>query len=440
MDNFYRAFEDRYRGSRELVKQRLAVYLPIVMPLLNHYRGAAVWDLGCGRGEWLELLASNGFKARGVDIDEGMLAASTALGLSVEKGDALESLKRLPDESVVVVSAFHLVEHLPFDGVRALVAEALRTLVPGGLLILETPNPENIEVGTRTFYLDPSHQRPVPSELLSFAIEFAGFPRFKVLRLQEQEALKDKQAPVGLAEVLCGVSPDYAIVAQKGAERAVLALVEDAFAKDYGVCLGDLTARFSDQARKATEGIELESRLQVAEARAEVAQALVKQAEAEARAEVAQAAVKLQDANMQLQDMLRANQHHYLLAEDRARQIQDLKSSLSWRLTLPLRWVGALFQRPPSETSLASDRNIVRKAARFVAARPRLARFAILVVGRLPSRLQKSLYEAVAGPNGQANQYETARPLPEPTALIDLPPSARRIYADLAAAIRSQQP
>ena len=117
-DGFYRAFEERYRGSRELIKGRLVAYRPFVEPLLEAYPSATALDLGCGRGEWLELLVESGFKPIGVDLDKGMLEACLERGLPVEQGDALAYLSALPDESQAVVSAFHVVEHITFDQLR----------------------------------------------------------------------------------------------------------------------------------------------------------------------------------------------------------------------------------------------------------------------------------------------------------------------------------
>ena len=85
-DGFYRAFEERYRGSRELIKVRLTAYLPFVEPLLEAYPTAEAIDLGCGRGEWLELLAGSGFKPMGVDLDKAMLEACFELGLTGRTG------------------------------------------------------------------------------------------------------------------------------------------------------------------------------------------------------------------------------------------------------------------------------------------------------------------------------------------------------------------
>jgi len=250
--NFYRAFEDRYRGSRVVILGRLQIYVDFLAPLKGLFKNASAIDLGCGRGEFLEVLLSAGFKAKGIDLDAGMLQACTELKLPAEKGDALAFLAKLPKQSQVVVSAFHVVEHMPFEQLQILVADAYRVLKPGGILILETPNPENITVATANFYLDPTHQRPIPPQLLSFVGEYAGFERVKILRLQESPTLKEKQN-VDLADVLSGASPDYSIVAQKaGSKRATKAL-DGAFAKDYGLTASELAARYENFRQRSIE-------------------------------------------------------------------------------------------------------------------------------------------------------------------------------------------
>ena len=219
---FYKAFEDRLRGSRELIKSRQEIYLPFVEPLLTFYTEPQAIDLGCGRGEWLELLKpAFGAGARGVDLDEGMLEVCRQLDLSATNADAVTALKELPDESQLVVSGFHIAEHLDFPDLQVLIQEALRVLKPAGLLILETPNPENLQVGSCNFYLDPTHNRPLPPQLLSFLAEYQGFARVKVLRLQEDKTIVEKTR-VSLREVLTGASPDYAVVAQKAADASLL--------------------------------------------------------------------------------------------------------------------------------------------------------------------------------------------------------------------------
>ena len=247
--SFYRAFEDRHRGSRDLIKSRLRAYLPFVTPLLKLYGEGAALDMGCGRGEWLELMGEAGFAAHGVDLDAGMLAACQELGLSVEQGDALEALQRLPDTSQCVVSGFHIAEHVPFPMLQEMVQEALRVLKPAGLLILETPNAENLVVGSSSFYLDPTHQRPLPPLLLSFLTEYTGFLRNKIVRLQESPELAAGETPVSLLQVLTGVSPDYAVVAQKKAAAKKLKSFDAPFDRQYGLTLEALAMRYEASLR-----------------------------------------------------------------------------------------------------------------------------------------------------------------------------------------------
>jgi len=243
---FYRAFEDRYRGSAALITERLEVYLPFLHPLLALDDEHRAIDLGCGRGEWLGVLAGQGFNAVGVDLDDGMLEQCRIEGYAVENIDAVAKLKSLADGSQVLVSGFHIAEHVPFAVLQELVGQALRVLKPGGLLILETPNAENLMVGTNSFYLDPSHEKPIPNLLLSFLAEYEGFGRSKLLRLQELSPLP---APddMRLVNVLSGVSPDYAVIAQKDAPQSTLSAFASAFDNEYGVTLEALAERFEER-------------------------------------------------------------------------------------------------------------------------------------------------------------------------------------------------
>jgi len=245
-EDFYYAFEERHRGSRELIKSRLTVYLPFLHPFKEIYeKPLTVIDLGCGRGEWLELMLENGFEPKGVDISDRMIEICRQRGFYVEKQDAVKALEDLPSDSHVVVSAFHLVEHIPFNDVYKLVKEALRVLKPGGILILETPNPENLVVASTSFYMDPTHVRPVPPLLLSFLVEYCGFFRHRILRLQESPEIL-KHGNMNLWNVLSGVSPDYAIVAQKDAEeKRILSHFDTLFnSTSVGVTLDQLVVNY----------------------------------------------------------------------------------------------------------------------------------------------------------------------------------------------------
>lgn len=251
LDNvrFYLEFENRFRGSQELIKSRLSVYLPFVIPLKSIYEELRAVDLGCGRGEWLELLKEKGFQAEGVDLDDAMVNTCRAKGLSVEKADAIEYIEKLDDESVVIVSGFHIIEHIPFESVKKLVENAYRVLKPGGLLILETPNPESLMVSTTEFYIDPTHKRPIPPNLLHFLAEYSGFARVKILRLNEPSRIQSQDV-VSLADVFFGISPDYAVVAQKSASKEQMSLFDRAFDKNYGLSRDESLMSYAEKEKQ----------------------------------------------------------------------------------------------------------------------------------------------------------------------------------------------
>ena len=243
-DSFYKAFEDQFRGSRELIKERLKAYTPFIEPLSQLYPQSGAIDLGCGRGEWLELLQDYQFDALGIDLDEAMLADCKSLSLNVEKGNALDKLAQQPNESLSLISGFHIAEHLSNSDLQFLIKESFRALKPAGLLILETPNTENITVATINFYFDPSHHRPIPAKLLQFLTQHSGFMRSKILGLQESVSIRDNPKPPTLFQVLNEASPDYAIVAQKNGPAEEMALFNDAFSRTFGLSLDGLAARY----------------------------------------------------------------------------------------------------------------------------------------------------------------------------------------------------
>ena len=255
-NNFYKSLEDKFRGSRDLIKERLTIYLPFLEVFKNIEQNVNVVDVGCGRGEWLQLLQENGIDAFGVDTDEGMLENAKKFGLNVKLIDAIEYLKSLDDESLYAISGFHIAEHLDFELLKELVKESFRVLKPAGLLILETPNPENIKIATCDFYLDPTHIKPIPPNLLSFLPEFYGFKRTKILRLQEDNELKNSDF-VSIHKIIQGASPDYAVVAQKSAKTETLELFDEVFAKDYGLQIDTLMSKFEERLENMQKNINM---------------------------------------------------------------------------------------------------------------------------------------------------------------------------------------
>ena len=183
VDAFYLAFEAEFRGGFDDVQQRMQAHRHWV----DQAPAGPAADLGCGRGEWLHLLRQWGRPARGVDLNALNAQALRGQGFDVEQADAIEWLVREPDAQLALLSAFHLAEHLGFDDLMLLFLHAQRVLLPGGVLIVETPNPENLDVASRTFWLDPTHRKPLPAGLLDLLARHAGLQVLTVARLHAPE-------------------------------------------------------------------------------------------------------------------------------------------------------------------------------------------------------------------------------------------------------------
>jgi SAM-dependent methyltransferase len=183
LDAFFATHEERFRGSRAVIKERLSVYLPVLKEAKAGGKGHPILDLGCGRGEWLELLQEQGLRAQGVDRNPAMVAECRQYALEVIESDLISYLCSLPDSSLSGVTGFHIIEHLPFDVLLRLFDETVRVLQAGGVAIFETPNPQNVLVSTHDFYLDPMHRHPLPSLLMKFIAESRGLGRVKVTPL-----------------------------------------------------------------------------------------------------------------------------------------------------------------------------------------------------------------------------------------------------------------
>ena len=139
-------------------------------------------DVGCGRGEWLDVLQENGASdSVGVDLNAVQVAICESKGHKAVQMDCIQYLASLPEGSVDMVSGFQIVEHLRFSELVELLQQCLRSLKPGGVVLLETPNPRNLIVGADTFYVDPTHKRHLDPSLLSFFAERCGFEQIRCI-------------------------------------------------------------------------------------------------------------------------------------------------------------------------------------------------------------------------------------------------------------------
>ncbi len=217
-DLMYIAFEDRFRGSREQIKEQMSVYLPYIMQAIEFSK--PVLDIGCGRCELLELLAENKIPASGIDLNTVMISKAQDAGHNVKVYDALAYLKQCPKNSLSAITGIHIIEHLSFEIMIRLLQESIRVLKPKGIIIFETPNPENVFVGAHFFYRDPTHNNPLVPETMAFIFNYIGFQQIEIKRLHPYA---DAALKIGLElEESCNFkndhfynAMDYAIIAYK---------------------------------------------------------------------------------------------------------------------------------------------------------------------------------------------------------------------------------
>jgi SAM-dependent methyltransferase len=198
----YVGFEDNFRGSSEDIRARGLDYLPLFQDASD------VLDIGCGRGEFLELLASSGIKGRGVDVNHAMVERCRARGLDVAEGDAVEYLASLPDGSVGGILAVQVVEHLQADQLVKLLELAYHKLRPGSRIVLETVNPACWYAFFASYIRDITHVHPIHPDTLRYLLIASGFQRVDV-RYREPYPELNKLQPIptsALAEVASGLA------------------------------------------------------------------------------------------------------------------------------------------------------------------------------------------------------------------------------------------
>ena len=173
--DFYTEFENKFRGSREQIKDVLSNYDGLVDYILSIDKEPTLLDIGSGRGEWIEKCNEKGVKSIGIELDSKMVIDCRNMNLNIKEGDALSLLDGFCEDSFSIVSAFHVIEHMNNENINKLLIKSKRILKPNGLLILETPSIDNFLVSTKSFYIDPTHINPIHPDLLAFIAKRNGF-------------------------------------------------------------------------------------------------------------------------------------------------------------------------------------------------------------------------------------------------------------------------
>ena len=206
----YQAFSQRFRGSAEYIRANQAYYV-------EPFREAGgVLDLGCGEGEFLEVMRAAGIAARGIDRSSQSVAHCQARGLDAVQADMFAYLSDLEDSSLGAIFSSQVVEHLPSNRIPEMIRLCAAKLRRGGLIAIETPNPQCLAIFATHFYLDPTHVRPVPSALLAFYLQENGMGGIDIqTRFPAVDSFPElNELPSGVREKFFG-GLDYVIFARK---------------------------------------------------------------------------------------------------------------------------------------------------------------------------------------------------------------------------------
>ena len=204
-------FAENFRGPEEQIRRGQERYAAKFAGAKN------VLDLGCGRGEFLDVARAAGIDAHGIDQSEECIGVCLAKGLKAERAELFSYLESLADFSLGGGYCSQVVEHIPPDRLPDLIQLLARKMADGALLAVETPNAECLAIYASHFYLDPTHTRPVPARLLGFYMEEAGFVNLEVEWLspavESMPAVAD--LPERVREKFFGAL-DYSICGRRG--------------------------------------------------------------------------------------------------------------------------------------------------------------------------------------------------------------------------------
>ncbi|AIQ98280.1 class I SAM-dependent methyltransferase [Prochlorococcus sp. MIT 0801] len=226
----YLKFENKFRGSRDKIKKRLYNYYGLLEYILDNFDSPKLLDLGCGRGEWLEICNDKGISSLGIESNDSMYEFCKGLKLNVVKEDALIELKRYNQSSFQIISAFHLIEHLDNNKLEVLMRECQRLLEPGGVLILETPSIDNIKVSTKNFYLDPTHINHINPDSFVHRLNVIGFEKVKYYLINGGPLYNPKS--FSLLEVIGSVAQDVVFIGTINNEYNSHLFAHESFWKD----------------------------------------------------------------------------------------------------------------------------------------------------------------------------------------------------------------
>ena len=211
--DFYFKFENRFRGDEDSILKGLSIYDVLIQQIISQISNPKILDVGCGRGEFLQKWRNYTPYVIGIEHDSKMATICRSKGIEIIEDNAIDSLQKISDNSISVITIFHLIEHLEYDQLFQLLLECSRVLREDGVCIIETPSIDNLIVSTKNFYIDYSHKTHINPDSFSFMMENLGFDKVKHYFLRGgplQDAEHNK-----LTRVLNGVAQDLLFIGTK---------------------------------------------------------------------------------------------------------------------------------------------------------------------------------------------------------------------------------
>ena len=177
--DFYFKFENKFRGNENSILSGLEIYDSLIHQIICKLKEPTILDIGCGRGEFLKKWQKYTPNVIGIENDSKMAKVCRLKNLNIIEDNALDSLQKLSDNSISIITIFHLIEHLEFEYISDVLSDCLRVLHDDGILIIETPSIDNIIVSIKNFYLDHSHKTHINPDSFTFLMENIGFESVK---------------------------------------------------------------------------------------------------------------------------------------------------------------------------------------------------------------------------------------------------------------------
>ena len=240
--DFYLRFENRFRGTSDGIYKRLSAYDSLLQKTRDTFVGKEILDIGCGRGEWLNKCNKFGFNCLGIEKDPSMANFCRDKGFDIYQEDAFDVLPRFNNDQFNVISMFHVIEHLTYEQIEKILIECKRILNDDGILILETPSIDNLQVSSKQFYLDPTHITPINPEGLIFLLDFLEYDNSNQYFINLGQFYQESD--FSIKKILNGVSQDLTVIASASMNTTKNILMD----KSAFTCLQEMSMTTIDAA------------------------------------------------------------------------------------------------------------------------------------------------------------------------------------------------